>query len=204
VGALQAVAASAEHEGRVCGVCQTAIAQGEEVGPCPSCAAPFHVECWEENGGCAQYGCAHMPAAVKEQAPVSAQTYWGQEEKDCPRCGMQIKVAALRCRHCGALFESGAPVTAAQLDQQAEGAARTARASTAALWLFAAGLLPLTAPLALVAGGLWVALRWRTVRSLPSNRRVMALLGLVAAGFTTLLLLLAALFLGQGAGAGEP
>lgn len=196
MGALQSSEAGAELEGRVCGVCQTGIVQGEQVGPCPSCASPFHVECWEENGGCAQYGCAHMPAAVKEQAPVVAQSYWGQEEKQCPHCGQQIRAAALRCRHCSAVFASGAPVTAAQLDVQAQHGERLARASTAALWLFVGGLLPLTAPLALLAGGLWMALSRRTIRRLPSSRRVMALLGLAAAGVSTLLLLLAALFLG--------
>jgi len=103
-----AVHPAAEAEsGPLCSICQTAIHPGEPIGPCPACASTFHEECWKENGGCAVYGCARMPQTVKDGNPsVQPASYWGQDEKVCPQCSKKIKVAALRCRHCGTIFES--------------------------------------------------------------------------------------------------
>jgi hypothetical protein len=184
--------------GVLCGICQTGIQADESVGTCPACQSPFHAECWAENGGCAQYGCAHMPSATPAEAsPVAARTYWGQEEKECPSCGLNIKVAALRCRHCGATFSSDQPMTAGEAETQAQAGEKRAAAGTAALWLFVTGLVPCTAPLALAVGGLWYLGNRDTVRRMTSQRRVMALLGLGASAVTTSVLLLAALFLGR-------
>lgn len=41
-----------------CAACHTAIASGEPMHACPACAATMHAGCWEENRGCATYGCA--------------------------------------------------------------------------------------------------------------------------------------------------
>lgn len=43
--------------GKVCPVCQGEIRLGEDVRVCEHCKLPYHVTCWEENGGCATYGC---------------------------------------------------------------------------------------------------------------------------------------------------
>ncbi|MCP3136268.1 RING finger protein [Pyxidicoccus xibeiensis] len=183
--------------GAPCGICQTGIEVEESVGTCPACQSPFHAECWAENGGCAQYGCVHMPSATPAETGVSARTYWGREEKACTGCGEQIKVAALRCRFCGEVFATEQPMTAVEADSQSQSAERRAAAGTAALWLFIAGLVPCTAPLTLVVGGIWYSSNRAVVRQLPSQRRVLALLGLGASAVTTSLLLLAALFLGS-------
>jgi TM2 domain-containing membrane protein YozV len=46
----------------VCPYCTTEI---EEADPnrtiCPTCTAPHHGDCWEENGGCTVFGCASAP-----------------------------------------------------------------------------------------------------------------------------------------------
>jgi hypothetical protein len=188
---------AASFAGVLCGICQTGIQAEESVGTCPACQSPFHAECWAENGGCAQYGCAHMPSATPAETGVAARTYWGQEEKECPGCGQHIKVAALRCRHCGAVFSSDQPMTAGEAESQAQAGEQRAAASTAALWLFVAGLVPCTAPLTFAVGGLWYLGNRDMVRRMPSQRRVMALVGLGASAVTTSVLLLAALFLGQ-------
>jgi hypothetical protein len=41
----------------VCPYCQTPIAEDEEEVHCPACRTPHHRQCWQENGGCAVYGC---------------------------------------------------------------------------------------------------------------------------------------------------
>lgn len=181
MGAVPLAVHEADDErGRACAICQTAIAPGEAVGRCPSCDAPFHGECWDENGGCASYGCPHVPAVPKAEAPDAGSSYWGQEDKECPRCRQRIRLAALRCRHCGQTFESRAPGSStARPGAKPSGAA--------AVWLLALGLVPFTAPLVLVVGGvgLWIA-RGR-VRRWPATRRAIAYVSLVAAAVVSLI-----------------
>jgi predicted RNA-binding Zn-ribbon protein involved in translation (DUF1610 family) len=43
-----------------CAACHTSIAAGEAMHTCPDCAATMHVGCWEENRGCATYGCPQV------------------------------------------------------------------------------------------------------------------------------------------------
>jgi len=98
--------AGSETAGKLCSICQTTILGGETVVHCPDCSLPFHHECWEENRGCSQYGCESSPDTEKGvPAPELTSTAWG-ERKACPNCGKTIKGRALKCRFCGASFES--------------------------------------------------------------------------------------------------
>ena len=42
---------------RECAICQSSIYPAEKTHPCPKCGLVFHAECWQENFGCASYGC---------------------------------------------------------------------------------------------------------------------------------------------------
>ena len=53
--------------GKVCAICQDKIRFGEEICICNYCELPFHVPCWEENGGCGTYGCEASPDAAGRQ-----------------------------------------------------------------------------------------------------------------------------------------
>lgn len=98
--------ASLAEKGQLCSVCQTRIMHGEFLVKCGDCGLVYHRECWMENNGCAQYGCRSAPDTVKVDPVVEFQTnIWG-EAKLCPMCGRSIKSMALKCRFCGALFES--------------------------------------------------------------------------------------------------
>ena len=158
-----------------CGVCQTAFEAGDVVEPCPDCTAPHHRECWDENGGCAVYGCPRAPATLKAE-PELVRSHWGEEEKDCPRCKGRIKVAAVRCRLCGAI-----------LSETATGQGASSARSSVPLLVFLGGIVPFTAPFALAGGLLWLlrANRWRR---LPPSGKVLLGFGLATATLSLLLL----------------
>ncbi|MCS7032688.1 MAG: FHA domain-containing protein [Phycisphaerae bacterium] len=46
------------HE--VCGVCQWKIAPSESSTRCPACGVAYHTDCWNDNKGCAAYGCSQV------------------------------------------------------------------------------------------------------------------------------------------------
>ena len=45
---------------RECGICQSSIYPDEGTIACPSCRLVFHAECWNDNFGCAAYGCEQV------------------------------------------------------------------------------------------------------------------------------------------------
>src|SRR5215212_1630186 len=45
---------------RECGICQSSIYPSEGTITCPKCGLTFHAECWQENFGCAAYGCEQV------------------------------------------------------------------------------------------------------------------------------------------------
>ncbi|HYO11517.1 MAG TPA: hypothetical protein VER17_21315 [Tepidisphaeraceae bacterium] len=49
---------------RECGICQTSICPDEQTTTCPKCSLVFHAECWQENFGCAAYGCEQVNALL--------------------------------------------------------------------------------------------------------------------------------------------
>jgi hypothetical protein len=57
---------------RDCGICQSAIIGGEVTKTCPSCSQTYHAECWNENHGCAAYGCPEVGSLEPVAAPVGA------------------------------------------------------------------------------------------------------------------------------------
>jgi hypothetical protein len=46
-----------EKIGKTCPYCHSVIKPSAEIVYCPSCETVHHKECWDENGGCAVYGC---------------------------------------------------------------------------------------------------------------------------------------------------
>lgn len=61
-----------------CKWCHQNILSQDEIIYCPICATPYHKTCWENNGGCAQSGCAGQ--AAKNPAVTSPQTEEGSKE----------------------------------------------------------------------------------------------------------------------------
>lgn len=178
-----------------CPVCQTAIQLGEECGACPECNAVYHSECWQENGGCAIYGCKHVPATEGRKAMEIPVSYWGQEQKPCPVCGQQIQAAALRCRFCGTMFSSAQPVGQEQHKRELGEKLREPKLRRTVLILFVLSVLTFTAPIAAVVNWIWRAYNRDAVSKLPSFFPALSLIGLfIAVGQTVIVAVMAALF----------
>jgi hypothetical protein len=60
---------------QICGVCQWKIESTEQMTACPACGVCYHVNCWNDNKGCAAYGCSQvnvMGTERREGAPTDA------------------------------------------------------------------------------------------------------------------------------------
>jgi hypothetical protein len=58
---------------RECAICQSSIYPSEQTHNCEKCGLVFHDECWQENFGCASYGCEMVNALVpKSEEPEPA------------------------------------------------------------------------------------------------------------------------------------
>lgn len=78
--------------GKICPFCKSPIKESEEVIVCPSCDAPHHKGCWEENKGCTTFGCSEQHYEEKGTNPSAA----------CSRCGALLGDGQAFCPKCGA------------------------------------------------------------------------------------------------------
>jgi transcription elongation factor Elf1 len=165
----------------VCGVCLSPIAATEAKTFCPACKAEYHSECWEENGGCGVYGCSQVPVVEKRQAIEIPISYWGQEKKRCPKCQHEILAAAVRCRHCGATFDSARPQNAEEFQQRTELTGRLPATRRTIVWLFVFSVVPCLAPIGAVWGLVWFPAHREDVRLLPTLYGALCKIGLIVA-----------------------
>ena len=84
-----------------CPICCCEILAGDESVSCPDCATLYHKDCWEENKGCAIYGCksAHC---LDVHAQENEQTYnQGPDQALCPWCYTLLSPKTVICPTCG-------------------------------------------------------------------------------------------------------
>ena len=166
---------------QTCAICLSPIEPGSEQAVCPACQAVYHADCWNENGGCAVYGCSQVPAVEKRQALEIPVSYWGQENKQCPGCGKEILAAAVRCRHCGAVFESARPQAAEEFQQRTALTQRLPAVRRTVVWLFVCSVLTCLAPIGAVWGIIWYPTHREEIRALPAIYGAICKIGLVVA-----------------------
>ncbi|HOX06452.1 MAG TPA: RING finger protein [Planctomycetota bacterium] len=172
-------AGSAGAAGGTCTVCQTTIATGEAATACPECRLAYHAECWQENGGCATYGCPAAPKTVKAAAPTGAEAArqgWGDTKK-CPYCGETIRAAALKCKFCNEVFATADPITTGDLRREQARKLERSTDRTKAVIYFVASMLSCGAPITAVIGGVWIFRDRRHFRAMDPTDRVMVIGG---------------------------
>ena len=151
-----------------CGLCRTAIEAGDASTSCEGCRSPYHAECWTENGGCAVYGCTHVPKTDGLKPLEIPPAFWGREDKDCPHCGAKIMALAVRCRHCGAEVIAR-PEEQAAFHKRTERRARAPILRRSAVVFLIMSLLPGLSLITLVAGTLYYRGNRDEIRRLPGG-----------------------------------
>lgn len=159
--------AVAYESGALCAICQSPISDSDTQASCPECNAIYHEDCWEENQGCAIYGCARTPDTEHLESVEIPVSYWGQENKPCPECGDEILAAAVRCRHCGTVFSSAEPIDAEEyrLRKARQDQFPVLRKKIIMLLIFC--LFPLSAPVAGITGFFWYMSERRNIAAMP-------------------------------------
>lgn len=169
------------NQSRTCAICLSPIESMADETECPACHAVYHLECWKENGGCAVYGCTQVTPTEKRQAIEIPVSYWGQENKNCPNCGKEILAAAVRCRHCGATFESARPQDTQEFQQRTALSQRLPSVRRKVVWLFVFSVVTFLAPIGAVWGIIWIPSHREELRALPAIYGALSKIGLALA-----------------------
>jgi hypothetical protein len=179
-----------EDIGMTCPICLSAVEKEQIVHRCPDCDIVHHDECWQEIGGCGTFGCKQAPSVDKSdqsaQAPLTA---WG-DTKDCPVCGEKIKSIALRCRYCGAQFDSVDPLSAADLRHQFSARQRTGQLKTIVVMTFGFSLVGCLAPLTLIFALAYLLPRRTEIAKAGPLVSVLAWLSIIISSIFCVLMLL--------------
>jgi hypothetical protein len=175
-----------------CIICQSEVHVGEPTVACPDCRTTYHGECWDYNQGCGQYGCAEAPPTQKLEELEMPASYWGAQDKACPRCGQTILAAAVRCRFCGTTFESAQPQEARQFQEHAQVKSRVPAVRAQGVWLLVFSILTCTAPIAAIVGLAWYSANRQVIAKLSPLSAALCKIAVGVACVQTMILVLVA------------
>lgn len=87
----------------ICPICCSTIEANDKSIVCPDCNTAYHDECWQENHGCATYGCKSAPQAdnIKNQY---------KQSKVCPVCQASVEQDSIRCTSCGQIIDKSTEI----------------------------------------------------------------------------------------------
>lgn len=178
-----------------CGICLSPIEHAEGQATCPECKAIYHEECWQENHGCAVYGCSQAPKIEQRNTLEIPVAYWGQQSKSCPACGKEILAVAIRCRFCGATFASAQPEDTQAFGQRTRLEQRLPGLRHSAVWIFVLSVLPCSAPIGAVWGIIWYASNKADFHAVPSLYPALCKIGIgVGVGQTALMIIVTLIY----------
>jgi hypothetical protein len=165
----------------LCPICKGAVNSQEAVTSCPSCHTIYHTACWQEIGGCGLYGCPQVPVTEHRTDLEIPASYWGQENKQCPVCEAVILASAIRCRNCGATFQSRKPQGKSEYLSEVDVKKQLPKTRRAIILLFIFCIVPFTAPIAALIGALWYLSKREHLKYMPRLYSIMLKLALFTA-----------------------
>ena len=102
----------------ICPVCCTPVRPEDNAVTCPHCKIVYHRECWNDNKGCATYGCpdvnclALLPLKIDAATlgvtplpPPSPGAANAAPSETCPQCHATIIPGTTTCWSCGCHFQ---------------------------------------------------------------------------------------------------
>jgi hypothetical protein len=193
------IIADQSYTGKKCTICLSIVIIGDEVKHCHECELPFHSECWLENKGCSQYGCA---GATVEKAKDDQQmtdfedSIWG-DEKECPSCGKNIKARAKRCRYCKIDFDNRGRITKKEFSSREYTDSEFTKARNILIIFFFLSATGILSPVFLVLNSIFIiqgSLGKMQYSRVSSGLRALAVTSLAVSIFLTIMLLLFAFF----------
>ena len=158
----------AQQAQAVCAICQSPFGADDAATACPACGAPYHADCWSDNGGCAVYGCRLVPNTEGLKPLEIPPAFWGREDKNCPVCNSLIAAMAVRCRHCGAAIEARPEEKTSYERRQARRERAPALRRNAVL-MIVLSLIPVVAAPAALLGWLYYRSHRDEIRKLPGS-----------------------------------
>lgn len=174
-----------------CLICKNPILPEEEIKTCEKCKYDFHLECWNENGGCGTPGCLKLPKKVKEHVQeFEGTTYWGATTKPCPACGETINVDELVCPFCKERFETIAPISAEDMKRSYTRRQPEVKEKKGAIIIFICSLIGITAPFNLLFGGIWYKQKRKILKEASPMHNLLAIVGLLISVVYSVLILL--------------
>lgn len=85
---------------KICEYCHKEITQNDDAVVCPECGAPYHRDCYSENGRCVyeqKHGNGWAYDADKQQPAEKVNVF-----VQCPNCGSANQAGETACRNCNA------------------------------------------------------------------------------------------------------
>ncbi len=164
----------------ICSICKSPFFPEEPVRTCPGCQYEFHVECWEEIGGCGTPGCSNLPKESSAiDRPVNNDLFWGASVKNCPVCKEVIDLNTLECPFCHEVFDTAAPLSTSDIKEKyTVGKEQEIPENKWAVVVFIAGILGVTAPFNLLFGGMWYLKKRNMLKEVSPLYNILALTGL--------------------------
>lgn len=162
-----------------CAYCQAGIFAGARTHECPGCQQSYHAVCWDENGGCAVYGCSLAPKVDKGDLGEE----WAQMEP-CLSCGELIATGTRRCPHCDENLDHLRRQPTRQ-ERREEKEKQTVLQH--AFVVLALSLLPCLSPVMIVVSIAYLATKSKELASEPRAKVILASACIVSIIFSLLL-----------------
>lgn len=95
---------------KVCPVCSTEISSDEEQIVCPDCKMAYHKDCWNDNNGCATYGCRSAGCLNPPPMKIDVASDTGLHNGSVPENSQASSSNSLECPFCHTRLSAGTKI----------------------------------------------------------------------------------------------